>query len=381
VLRAGYGVYYDQASLAPGEGLYFNKPHYDFRLYFPLPGLPLTLNDPFPAHYPFAVPGSALGFDRRLRTPYFQHWSLTLARQVGVNGLAEVVYAGSAGRRILAARDINQPAARPVQPNPRPLPQFADILFLESRGNSSYNSFQFSFRQRLAAGLASLVSYTFGKSLDDGSTFFSSSGDANFPQDSANPGAERGRSNFDLRRRLSVSYSYEFPGRQGKGLPAERRFLRMLLGGWSTHGIVTAQTGRPFTAALLPELDNSNTGMASLGFGANDRPNRLGSGKLERPGPDRWFDVSAFAPAPYGNFGNSGRNILDGPGYQDVSLSLTKDSVLRESLNLQLRAEFFNAFNRANFDLPNTFWGTPAFGRISSAASPRRIQFGVKVIF
>jgi hypothetical protein len=155
----------------------------------------------------------------------------------------------------------------------------------------------------------------------------------------------------------------------------------MLLGGWSTHGIVTAQTGRPFTAALLPELDNSNTGMASLGFGANDRPNRLGSGKLERPGPDRWFDVSAFAPAPYGNFGNSGRNILDGPGYQDVSLSLTKDSVLRESLNLQLRAEFFNAFNRANFDLPNTFWGTPAFGRISSAASPRRIQFGVKVIF
>jgi hypothetical protein len=128
-------------------------------------------------------------------------------------------------------------------------------------------------------------------------------------------------------------------------------------------------------------MDNSNTGMANLGFGANDRPNRLGSGKLESPGPDQWFDTRAFVPAPYGSFGNSGRNILDGPGYQDVSLSLTKDSRLSEAARLQFRAEFFNALNRANFDLPNIFWGSPAFGRISSAASPRRIQFGVKFIF
>ncbi len=380
VVRAGYGVYYDQASLAPGEGLYFNKPYYDFKFYFPLQGLPLTLDDPFPVNYPFAIPGSALGFDRHLRTPYFQHWNLAFGHQVGANGMAEIVYAGSAGRRILAASDINQAAASAVQPNPRPVPQFADIVFLESRGNSSYNSLQFRFQQRLVSSLASLISYTFGKSLDDGSTFFSSSGDANFPQDSANPGAERGRSNFDVRHRLSLSYSYEFPGARGGPLPGGR-FVTMLFGGWSTYGIVTLQSGRPFTVALLPEMDNSNTGIASLGFGANDRPNRLGSGRLEDAGPDRWFDADAFAPAPYGSFGKSGRNILDGPGYQDVSLSLTKDSRMRESLNLQFRAEFFNAFNRSNFDLPNIFWGTAAFGRISSAASPRRIQFGLKVIF
>jgi hypothetical protein len=380
VVRAGYGIYYDQASLAPGEGLYFNKPYYDFRLYFPLQGLPLTLNDPFPANYPFPIPGSALGFDRHLRTPYFQHWNLAFGRQIGANGMAEVVYAGSAGRRILAARDINEPAPSPVQPNLRPVPQFADIVFLESRGNSSYNSLQFSYRQRLVTRLASLVSYTFGKSLDDGSTFFSSSGDANFPQDSRNPGAERGRSNFDVRHRLAVSYSYEFPGSRGGPLPGGR-FVSMLFGGWSTHGIVTLQSGRPFTVALLPEMDNSNTGLASLGFGANDRPNRLGSGKLESPEPDQWFDMRAFAPAPYGSFGNSGRNILGGPSYHDVSLSLTKDSRLSEAATVQFRAEFFNAFNRANLDLPNIFWGSPAFGRISSAASPRRIQFGLKLLF
>ena len=85
--------------------------------------------------------------------------------------------------------------------------------------------------------------------------------------------------------------------------------------------------------------------------------------------------------APYGSFGNSGRNILDGPGYQDVGLSLIKDSRIREKLNLQFRAEFFNLLNHTNFNLPDIFLGSPSFGRISSAADPRRIQFGLKLIF
>lgn len=381
VVRAGYGIYYDQASLAPGEGLYFNKPYYDFKLYFPLQGLPLTLSNPFPANYPFAIPGSALGFDRNLRAAYFQHWNLALGRQLGENRVVELAYAGSRGNKILSARDRNQASPRPAQPNPRPVPQFADILFLESRGSSSYNSLQVRFQQQYAAGLTALVSYTLGKSLDDSSTFFSSAGDSNFPQNSADPGAERGRSNFDVRHRVSVGYSYELPAGRGKRLSADHRLLTALLGGWSTHGIITLQSGRPFTVALLPEIDNSNTGIAGLGFGANNRPNRLGSGKLQEPGPDRWFDTGAFSPAPFGSFGNSGRNILDGPGYHDLSLSLTKDSKLAEALSLQFRAEFFNAFNRANFDLPNIFWGSPAFGRVSSARSPRRIQFGIKLIF
>lgn len=378
VIHAGYGIYYDQSSLAPGEGLYFNKPRYDFRLYFPLPGLPLTLSDPFPAFYPFAIPASALGFDRRIRSPYFQQWSLAIEHQFGAANLVELAYVGSKGTKILSARDLNQAAPSPVQPNPRPVPQFADITFLESRGSSTYQSVQVRYQRRLQTGLAALAAYTFGKSLDTNSTFFSSAGDANFPQNSANPGAERGRSNFDMRHRFSAGLSYDVP--LGRG----RRFLShgapALLAGWSVHGIVTLQSGRPFTVALLPEIDNSNTGMASLGFGANNRPDRLASGKIGHPGADRWFDTGAFAFAPYGSFGNSGRNILEGPGYADTSLSLMKDSRIREGCILQLRAEFFNLFNRTNFDLPNIFLGSPMFGRISSAANPRRIQFGLKLI-
>ncbi len=381
VVHAGYGIYYDQSSLAPGEGLYFNKPYYDFRLYFPLPGLPLTLDSPFPPDYPLAVPASALGFDRHLRTPYVQHWNLTFEHQLGRNGLLELAYVGSKGSKILSARDINQPGASPRRPNPRPVPQYADIIFLESRGNSSYNSLQIRHQQLVHSGFAALVSYTYGKSLDENSTFFSSFGDSNFPQNSADPGAEKGRSNFDARHRFSLGYSYDLPIGRGRRFLADRSLPSLLLAGWSTHGLLTLQSGRPFTVALLPEIDNSNTGIASLGFGANNRPDRTGSGLLRNPGPDRWFDTSAFAFASYGSFGNSGRNILDGPGYEDVSVSLIKESRLRESLSLQFRAEFFNALNHTNLDLPDIFLGSPTFGRIASAANARRIQFGLKLIF
>jgi hypothetical protein len=381
VMHAGCGVFYDQSSLAPGEGLYFNRPYYDFQLYFPLPGLPLTLDRPFPPDYPLAIPGSALGFDRNLRTPYMQQWNFTLEHQFGTRLLVEFAYVGSKGSKILSARDINQPNPSPLQPNPRPLPQFADIIFLESRGGSSYHSLQTRFQQRFYAGLTSLVSYTFGKSLDENSTFFSSFGDSNFPQNSANPGAEKGRSNFDVRHRFSAGYSYEFPVGRGKRFLANGGLASALFAGWSTHGIVTLQSGRPFSVALRPEIDNSNTGLASLGFGANNRPDRIASGALSNPGPERWFDTSAFVFAKYGSFGNSGRNILNGPGYQDVSVSMIKDSQIRENLNLQFRAEFFNALNHTNFDLPDIFLGSPAFGRISSAGNARRIQFGLKLIF
>ncbi len=381
VLHAGYGIYYDQSSLAPGEGLYFNKPYYDLRFFYPLPGFPLTVYDPFPEDYPLSIPGSALGFDRRLRTPYMQQWNLTVERQLGAKNLLEIAYVGSKGTRILSARDINQPDASPIQPNPRPDRKFADIIFLESRSNSTYHSLQVRFQRRLSAGFAAIASYTLGKSLDGASTFFSSSGDANFPQNSSNTAAEKGRSNFDLRHRFSIGCSYEFPFGKGRRFLTDGDWMSKLFGGWAMHGIVTLQSGRPFTIALLADIDNSNTGIASLGFGANNRPNRLASGRLENRTPEAWFDSTAFEIAEYGRFGNSGRNILDGPGYGDASVSFIKNSRITEGLDFQFRTEFFNAFNHTNFDLPDNFLGSHSFGRISSAQSPRRIQFGLKLIF
>jgi len=383
VVRGGYGVYYDQSPLAPGEALYFNSPYFDFNLFFPLPqfGIPLTLDNPFPANFPFALPDSALAIQRDLRTAYMQHWNLNVQRQLGSSRVLEVAYVGSKGTKLLSARDINQGVPNATGFVIRPVPQFDDINILESRANSNYHSLQTRFQQRLSKGLSALASYTWSKSIDDASNFFTSAGDPNFPQDSFNTRAERGRSNFDVRHRLSVSYSYDLPFGKGRRFLNDNGWLTSVLTGWETYGIVTLQSGRPFTVALLSDIDNSGTGRSGLGFGANDRPNVVGDPALDDPTPERWFNTAAFAFSPRGTFGNAGRNILDGPGYQNVNASLVKNTALTERWNLQLRAEVFNLFNHPNFNLPDNFLGSPSFGRITSAREPRHIQFGVKVLF
>ncbi|HEX5604577.1 MAG TPA: TonB-dependent receptor, partial [Pyrinomonadaceae bacterium] len=380
VVRGGYGVYYDQSPLAPAEALYFNSPFFDNNIFFSLPGLPLTLDDPFPSFFPFPLPDSALAIQRDLRTGYMQHWNFNIEREVFGSGVLEVAYVGSKGTKLLTARDINQPQPGIVPPGipvvPRPDPRFDDIDLLESRANSNYNALQVRYQQRLTRGFSALASYTWAKSIDDASNFFTSAGDPNFPQNSYHVAAERGLSNFDVRHRFSLSYSYALPFKKpGDGLVAN------LGNGWETFGIVTLQSGRPFTVALLPEIDNSGTGRSILGFGANDRPNVIGNGELSTPTTDQWFNTAAFAfPFP-GTFGNAGRNILEGPGFQNVNMSILKNTRFNERFNLQFRAEAFNLFNHPNFNLPDNFLGSPTFGRITSARDPRHIQFGLKLLF
>jgi Carboxypeptidase regulatory-like domain/TonB-dependent Receptor Plug Domain/TonB dependent receptor len=366
VVRGGYGFYYDQSSLAPGEGLYFSPPYFNFTVYYPL-GVqaPLLLNDPFPRNFPLPTPPSALVFQRDLRTPYMQQWNFNFERTLGRSRLVELGYVGSKGTKLIGARDINQPAPSNAQFYLRPVPSFEDINLLESGRDSIYHSFQARLEQRLDMGLSLLASYTWARSIDDASSFFSSAGDPNFPQNSYNLRAERGLSNFDVRHRLAVSYAYDLPF--GKG--------------WQTFGILQFQTGRPFTASLLPNFDNSNTGLSSLGFLANDRPNLVGNAKLDDPQPERWFNTAAFAIPPRGTFGNAGRNILTGPGLAAVNLSLVKNFAVRERATVQFRAETFNLFNRTNFGLPDNFLGSPTFGQISTAGSPRRLQLGIKILY
>ncbi len=381
VLRAGYGVYFDQSALAPGEGLYFNPPFFDFRLFFSLPGLPLTLDNPFPDFFPLTLPSSVLAFQPDLRTAYTQQWSLSLQQRLGDVQTLELRYAGSKGTKLLTARDINQPRPSSEQFNLRPDPRFDDINLLESRASSTYHALQVRFRRTLGSQLSFLGSYTWSKSMDDASNFFSSAGDPNFPQDSFNVRAEKGRSNFDLRHRLALSYSYQLPVGRGHAFLGSQGWFSSFLADWQTFGILTFQSGRPFTVALLPEIDNSNTGRSILGFGANDRPNRLSDGRVNQSTPERWFDTGAFSFPAFGSFGDSGRNILEGPGFQSINLSLVKNAQLDETVTLQFRVESFNLFNQPNLDLPDIFMGSPTFGRVLSAGEPRHIQVGVKLLF
>jgi hypothetical protein len=370
VLRGGYGVYYNQGALATSEGLYFNPPYFNLGIYFPARGLPpLTLSDPFPAAFPVFIPQSATAYQRDLRTPWMEHWNANLQRQLGPSRAVEVAYVGSRGHNLISARDLNQPAPGTNVPNLRPNPLFADITLIESRASSDYHALQVKFQQREIRGFSLLAAYTLGKATDDASGFFTSAGDPNFPQDSRNPQAERGRSAFDVRQRLSISFACDLPFGTGPWFD-----------GWELQGVVAVQSGRPFTVALHPDIDRSNTGRSNLGFGNNDRPNLTGDPSLDSPSPQQWFNTAAFSLPPFGTFGNAGRNILDGPGFSNVNLAVVK-SVPLGNARLQLRAEAFNLFDRINFDLPDAFLGSPTFGQILSAGSPRRIQFGVKALF
>jgi outer membrane receptor protein involved in Fe transport len=373
VVRSGYGLYYSQSALAPSEALYFSPPYFLANLYFPVPsaGVLLSLSDPFPASFPIPTPPSALAIQSDLATPSLHHWNVAVQQQLGADWSAELGYIGSRGQNLIAARDINQPDPAAAAFNPRPNPFFADVTLLESRARSRYHALIASVERRLSRGISVLSSYTWATAKDDASGFFSTTGDANFPQDSRNPKAEWGRSSFDVRHRLTAAVIYDLPF--GDDHPIARD--------WQVTGVVTLQSGAPFTVALLPDLDNSNTGRSSLGFGANDRPNLVGDPDLDDRTAQRWFNTAAFVLPPFGTFGTSGRNTLEGPGYTNVNVAVLKLVPLGARARLQLRIEAFNLFNRANYNLPDNFLGSPTFGQILSAAPPRRLQLGARVLF
>jgi hypothetical protein len=371
-VRGGYGTYYNQGALATSEGLFFNPPYFNLGIYFPAQGLPpLTLSNPFPSDFPLFIPQSATAYQRDLQTPWMEHWNVNVQRQIGVGRAIEIGYVGSRGHDLISARDANQAPASPNPFNLRPNPLFADITLIESRASSEYNALQVKYVQRAEHGLSFTASYTYGRSNDDASGFFTSAGDPNFPQNSLDPAAEWSRSSFDVRHRFSAGVSYQ--------LPLEGNAW---LNDWQLQAIATLQSGRPFTVAVHPDIDASNTGRSNLGFGYNDRPNVNGEGSL--PGDERseqrWFDTAAFSMPAFGSFGNVGRNSLEGPGYRNINLAVLKLVPLGDA-RLQLRFETFNLFNNTNYDLPDAFLGSPTFGQILSAGSPRRIQFGVRALF
>ena len=371
VIRTAYGFHYDQSSLAIGEGLYFSAPYYNLNVYYPTQNYNLMLSNPFPSDFPYPYPASATAFERNLRTPYIQQWNFGIQQQIGKGRVAEIAYVGAKGTRLIDSRNINQAHPSPAQPNLPPNPYFQDVDIVESNGKSNYHSLQAKLEQRLTKGLSGLASYTWGKSIDDSSGFFATTGDPNFPQNSYNLNAERGRSNFDINQRLTLSYAYDIPIATG----------HRWLGGWQSFGVLTFQTGQPFTVALLSDNDNSNTGFSNLGYGANNRPNVIGDPVLSNPSAQMWFNTKAFAVSPYGTFGNAGRNILDGPGLETIDFSVVKNTRASERLNVQFRAEFFNLLNHTNFNLPDNFLGSPTFGQITSAKDPRRLQLALKFLF
>jgi hypothetical protein len=380
LLRSGYGIYYDSGTLIENETLYFNPPYFQLSLFFTRPPNFLTLGDPFPLGRGFSPLPSPVTLDRHYRTGYSQQWSFGVQREIRANWVAELNYVGSKGTHLVMKRNLNQPVPGPGDINSRrPISGFSDILMVSSEASSTYHALQARIEKRYSQGLSLIGAYTFSKSLDNSSAFLESKGDDNTPQNSTNIAAERGLSNFDLRHRLSGSFVYELPFSRSERWPAQHGWVAALLKNWQLSGILTLQGGRPFSPRLT--TDNSNTGNVG-GFFAHDRPNVVGSPELDNPTPERFFNTDAFAIAQRYSFGNSGRNVLIGPGLTNLDLALMKAFKLHHEQLLQARVEVFNFFNHPNFKLPESYIDNPAtFGRVLAAEPARQIQFGLKYVF
>jgi len=368
VIRGGYGIYYDSGMFVVNPALYFNPPFFTISVYFPSATSPITLANPFAAANGFVPPAALSILSPDFVPAYVQHWNMNIQRDVPRVGVFTIAYAGSKGTHLPRSLDINQPFPGPDPVESRaPYPAFSNILMTESGGNSEYQSLQLTFRRKLAAGLTVLAAYTHSKSIDDTSAFLPTSADQNFPQDSHNYRLERALSSYDMPDRATVALVYIIPGRT------------LWTRGFQASGIITAQSGQPFT--LMLSTDNSNTGNTGGNFGV-DRPNVLFNATLSNATPQEWFNVSAFQiPAQY-TWGDAGRNILRGPGLATVDLSLRRTFSLRERKTLTAEAQAFNTLNRANFNLPDAFADQPlTFGKIFSAKDPRQIQFALRLSF
>ena len=253
----------------------------------------------------------------------------------------------------------------------RPYPRFTTVsLFRNNIGNSTYHALQARLEKRFSAGLTLTAAYTFSKLIDDASSVFDAAiltgPVANFPvADSYNRKLEKDLSNGDIPNVFSTGFVYQLPFRRN---PVAR--------GWKVGGVIRLQSGMPLA---VTQITNFN---AFAGYGTQ-RPHRIGDPSLDagRRTVARWFNTSAFVVAPQFTIGNSSRNPVRGPGYQDADLMVSRTFAATERVNVEFRAEAFNVSNTPPLGQPNGVIGNAAFGSITTAFDPRVVEFALRLGF
>jgi Carboxypeptidase regulatory-like domain len=265
-------------------------------------------------------------------------------------------------------------ATDPVALQPaRPIPSLGPFQVFEDSANSIYHSLQLEARKRYGRGYTFTAAYTWSHALDDVSDVFPIAGAPILPEDSFNLGLERANSNFDIRHRFTLSFIWDLPFyRSGDGSTAR------LLGGWQVASILQAHSGQPFTLNLPVDanLDGNLTDRPSTTEGLiftqghNRQQVTIGAGK----GVEDFFQI--------GSDGYVVRNSARGDGFINWDIALNKTFRFTENQSLQLRSEFFNVLNRANFGLPIRTLGNPGFGAAQETVNPPRVvQFALKYSF
>jgi hypothetical protein len=446
-IRSGYGIFHDRLfgqllgltrGNPPFQQIFFEPFFTQTGIGPPVSTLPLpptltatpVVNDclalPCPGSLilPFLI-------DPHLRMPYSQSWNFGVQQQLPGQFLLEVNYVGSKGTRLLRLVDGNppQPAlvaqleAFCVPTNPlnhgfrTPSGQcdqstlqfdnlwfgaetgvlpfdavnndaFLSAEFFTNAASSIYHALQANISRRFAKGIAIQAAYTWAHAIDNSSDpLVPTAGNQEFPRNSFDLAAERGNSDFDVRQRLVINYSWDLPLGRGRAHLAEG-FAGRMFEGWQLAGITTFSGGLPFD--IFTVTDTAHTGQRQRpDFNPNGIPAPV-SNPLTQTGPNLGLASASFFPdAPFGLGGDLSRNHFRGRGINNWDLVLQKATQISERLSLEFRTEAYNLFNRVQFGQPGNLTSDPGtFGqstgevrRADETSGARQIQFGLRLRF
>ncbi len=395
VLRMGYGLYYAyMENMGDSEHLIGNAPF--------AYGVTLSGTNTVPAVRLFTGPpagatdlAKATGlqfssYERHPKLSSAHQWNINLQREFGRDWLAELGYAGSRGLHLVRQYDANFSPAGPGSIDSKRLytrlaipgtsivaSPLGPVYTHRYNGNSIYHAMVAKIEKRFAAGYTILSSYTWSKTIGDtcGSAVQGNTTSCGF-QNLYNLRAERSLDNQDIPHRFVTSGLFDLPF--GKGRPFwndVHPVVNAVFGGWTVGSIVTLTSNVPFSPVVSGNPSNTGT------YGVVQRPNLVAEVYSGERTLQRDFNIDAFVrPANY-TYGNAGRNILRGRPYFNWDFSALKDFPLVERVRLQFRFEAFTFTNTPRFGAPGNTVGTANFGVITSAQTPRNLQFGLKLIW
>lgn len=368
VVRTGYNINYNlgqYGSMATQLGF---QPPFAFTETNTAPGpTALTLQNGFPASAAAVTNNYAV--DPNYRLAYVQSWNLNIQQEVKGDLVINVGYTGAKGTHL---DEVRAPSldSNSLLNNAQP------FLFESSNGSSILHSGSIRVRKRMRHGFSFGGTYTYLKSIDNASSIGGTA--VVVAQNDLDLAAERGLSSFDQRHRFTADYYYQLPfGKEKKWLHGDH-WQDKLFGGFAFQGNITLASGFPFSPRIFGSLTD-----LSRGANGSLRPDLVPGQSItvSDPSLQEWFNTAAFVAPPNGQFGDAGRNIIEGPGTIDLDMAFSKTVQVKEMQSLELRLSATNVFNHPNFTGIDTTLGSPTFGEVISVGSMRKTQLTARYRF
>jgi hypothetical protein len=301
---------------------------------------------------------------------YFEQWMFGLQHQLG-SYLLQANYVGTRGVKIYFGSDINQVLSSQLGSGQRPNPTYQQISASLYNGTSNYNALQVTAKRQFNGGISFLANYTWSKSLDSGTSGGGDNVGLDSWQNAYNPAANYAASSNDVRNTLNGTGLYQIPFGKGRKYANTSEIADALIGGWQVSTTFTYNSGSSFTPLMANNLSGALSG--------SWYPNRVGKITVPHRSVNEWFNIDAFTQPTPNTFGNSSRNILYGPHFADVDLSLAKSFAIHplgDAGSFQLKVDSYDAFNHPNYGQPNSTIGGSGVGTISSSQTNRGLQLG-----